>query len=93
MTQTHEPPIVTELMKGVTSCGLHDDNSTELFDVEEASEVMAEAAHLIAEMSDALRDCSAGLAYVRQHYGELAGVGFERALGKAEEALTKAGAA
>lgn len=41
----------------------------------------------IAELEAALRDCSAGLAYIREHHGDLYGVGFERALGAANKAL------
>ncbi len=38
----------------------------------------------------ALRDCRAGLQYVRDNYGDLYGVGFDRALKAADEAIEEA---
>lgn len=57
----------------------------------EMSREAGQAADTIEAVCEALQDCSAGLAYVRQHYGELSGVGFDRAIGKADAALAKAG--
>lgn len=37
---------------------------------------------------DALSDCANGLKYIRQQHGELYGVGFDRALGKADAILS-----
>lgn len=41
----------------------------------------------VKALRDALRDCAGGLRYIRQSYGELYGVGFDRALGKADALL------
>lgn len=41
----------------------------------------------IEALKDALRDCRSGLGYIRHTYGNLYGVGFDRALGKADAAL------
>jgi hypothetical protein len=38
----------------------------------------------------ALEDCASGLEYVRHRYGELGGVGFDRALNTARTAITTA---
>ena len=48
---------------------------------------------LIAAAPDllaALRDCRAGLVYIRESHGELYGVGFDRAIHAADEAIAKA---
>lgn len=50
-------------------------------------------AHLIAcapELFEALEDCESGLQYILGRYGELEGVGFDRAISKARAALAKA---
>lgn len=49
-------------------------------------------ARLIAAAPDmlaALRDCRAGLVYIRASHGELYGVGFDRAIHAADEAIAK----
>lgn len=38
---------------------------------------------------DALEDCRAGLQYVRDHHGDLYGVGFDRCFEKADAALSQ----
>lgn len=38
-------------------------------------------------LRDALRDCAGGLRYIRETHGELYGVGFDRALAKADALL------
>ena len=40
--------LVERLRQGVLPCGLHGDNETELFDIEDANERMAEAADTLA---------------------------------------------
>jgi hypothetical protein len=50
-------------------------------------------ARLIAaapELLEALRDMLAGWVYIRQMHGDLYGVGWDRAQGKAESAIAKA---
>ena len=42
----------------------------------------------IERLRDALLDCASGLKYIRQQHGELYGVGFDRALGKADAILS-----
>lgn len=42
------------LFAGVPTCGMHEDNSTELFDIDGANETMADAAHLIRSQRDEL---------------------------------------
>ena len=41
------------------------------------------------ELEDAVRDLRSGLIYIRETYGELYGVGFERAINKADQALSQ----
>lgn len=41
----------------------------------------------IEQMRDALSDCAGGLRYIRRVYGDLYGVGWDRALGKADAVL------
>lgn len=41
----------------------------------------------VRELRDALSDCAGGLRYIRETHGELYGVGFDRALGKANARL------
>ena len=42
------------------------------------------------KLTDALTDCAGALAYIKSQHGELYGVGYDRALNKASEALNKA---
>lgn len=66
-----------------------------------AAQSLLEAAALITKQAEqlnradgmvaALRDCKSGLEYIRQHYGELSGVGFDRAINGAVEALAEWG--
>ena len=42
--------MVERLLDGVRFCGMHDDNDTELFDIEGANDAMAEAAALITTL-------------------------------------------
>ena len=89
---TDELPIVEELRKGVTFCRLHDDNSTELFDVEVASELMAEAADIIVEMAEALRWYAEQVAGCRKFSGDAARHELHTDGGKrATDVLAKAG--
>jgi hypothetical protein len=43
----------------------------------------------VQSLIDALKDCEGGLKYIREVHGELYGVGFDRALNAAREALEK----
>ena len=42
----------------------------------------------IEALKDALSDCASGLRYIRQGHGDLYGVGWDRALGKADACLS-----
>ena len=42
----------------------------------------------LAEAKAALADCRSGLVYIRETHGELYGVGFDRAIGRADAALS-----
>lgn len=52
--------MVERLKAGVRECGLHEDNETELFDVDEASELMADAASRIVELESRLSAIGTG---------------------------------
>lgn len=43
----------------------------------------------VKELEDALRDTRGGLIYIRDTYGDLYGVGWDRAIGKATESLAQ----
>lgn len=44
--------LIDRLREGVTSCGLHDDNETEMFDVVDADEAMCEAADALTQQAE-----------------------------------------
>ena len=44
--------LIEHLREGVTSCGLHDDNETEMFDVVDADEAMCEAADALTRQAE-----------------------------------------
>lgn len=46
--------LIEALRAGVPSCGLHEDNNTELFSIDDADETMAEAADTISRLREAL---------------------------------------
>jgi len=58
----------------------------ELLRQEKVRSEKAEAA--CAQMREALEDCAGGLRYIRQMHGELYGVGWDRALGRSDAALS-----
>lgn len=47
--------LIEKLKDGVPLIGMHEDNNTEMFDVEEASDTMSEAADVINDLKEAIR--------------------------------------
>ena len=60
-----EEELIEVLRHGVPAFGLHEDNSTELFDIEAANEVMTEAADRIESQSARIAQLEAELAAER----------------------------
>ncbi|WP_025091487.1 hypothetical protein [Brucella intermedia] len=67
---------------------LPDDNSAPDCDV--ALTLHSEAQEIIDSLYEALGDALSGLRYVRERYGSLSGVGFDRVDKKGQAALDKA---
>lgn len=70
--------VLEALLGGVTECGMHEDNSTELFDIDGANETMSEAADLIQSQQAEIERLREALEDVCD-YGDLAAVRVARA--------------
>ncbi|MDT3378504.1 hypothetical protein RNI52_14330 [Labrys neptuniae] len=53
--------LIERLELGVPSCGMHDDNETELFDIDDANNTMIEAAHALRAQDAEIARCHARL--------------------------------
>ena len=77
--QRYVDELIERLRAGVVQCGLHEDNNTELFDIEDANEAMFEAAQALAARpapqpaadTPAMRDELATMISDLSHTGEL----------------------
>lgn len=65
---------------------LNDEDDEDL----EAASLLRSQHQLIGELVEALSDMNAGWKYIRSFHGDLYGVGWDRAQGKADAALSKA---